>query len=95
MVKDLAVVAVESLEGTDETILRAGRIAGGGIVVVKVSKPRQDARFDYPVVGPGTVRSIRDAGGGVLTVMAGHALFFDRAEALEIAREAGICVIAL
>jgi len=95
VVKDLAVVAVESLEGTDETILRAGRIVGGGIVVIKVSKPRQDPRFDFPVIGPGTIRSIRQAGGGVLAVMAGHALFFDRAEALEIAREAGICVIAL
>ena len=48
VVKDLAVVAVESLEGTDEAIARGGRIANGGIVVVKVSKPKQDKRFDYP-----------------------------------------------
>jgi UDP-2,3-diacylglucosamine hydrolase len=95
VVKDLAVVAVESLEGTDETILRGGKIAGGDIVVIKVSKPRQDARFDYPVIGPDTIRTIQAAGGGALAVMAGHALFFDRTEALEIAAQADIGVIAI
>ncbi|HBF35498.1 TPA: DUF1009 domain-containing protein, partial [Candidatus Sumerlaeota bacterium] len=93
--KDLAVVAVESLEGTDEAIARGGRIANGSVVVVKVSKPKQDKRFDYPVVGPGTIKSIRDSGGGVLAMMAGHALFFDQEEALKIATEAGVGVIAI
>lgn len=95
VVKDLAVVAVESLEGTDETIARAGHITGGGVVVVKVSKPKQDKRFDYPVVGPGTIKALRAAGGGVLAMMAGHALFFDQEEALALASEAKIGVIAM
>lgn len=94
-VKDLAVVAVESLEGTDETILRAGRIAQGDIVVVKVAKPQQDSRFDIPVVGPGTIRSLIEAGGGALAFMAGEVLFFDQEEALSLAEESDICVIAV
>jgi DUF1009 family protein len=92
VVKDLAVVAVEGLEGTDETIHRAGRITGRGVVVVKVPKPRQDNRFDFPVVGPGTIQSIRDSGGGALGLIAEHALFFDQAEALELAREAKVAI---
>ena len=51
VVKDRAVVAVEAMEGTDETIARAGQLAGAGTVVVKVAKPKQDMRFDVPVVG--------------------------------------------
>ncbi len=90
VVKDLAVVAVESLEGTDETIRRAGEIADGGIVVIKVAKPHQDSRFDIPVVGPGTIRSIRETGGGVLAMMARQTLFFDQAETIEMAQKAKI-----
>ena len=61
VVKDRAAVAVEAMEGTDEVIRRAGRIAGAGCTVVKVAKPRQDVRFDVPVVGPGTVAAMREA----------------------------------
>src|SRR6202007_384269 len=46
VIRDLACVAVEAMEGTDEAIERAARLAtGGGLVVVKVAKPRQDMRF--------------------------------------------------
>jgi len=95
VVKDLAVVAVESLEGTDETILRAGRIADGNIVVIKVCKPHQDSRFDIPIVGPGTIRSIHKAGGGVLAFMSNEILFFDQEESLALAAEFNICVTAV
>jgi len=95
VVKDLAVVAVESLEGTDETILRGGRIADGDIVVIKVAKPRQDARFDVPVVGPETIRTIQKAGGGVLAIMADSALFLDQDEAISLAEQAGIAIAAV
>ncbi len=61
-VKDQAVVAVEAMEGTDETIARAGRLAGAGVSVVKVAKPNQDMRFDVPVVGRSTVAAMRAAG---------------------------------
>lgn len=95
VVKDLAVVAVESLEGTDETIARAGRITGGDIVVIKVAKPRQDSRFDFPVTGPGTIASIREAGGGLLTLIESQALFFDQEEALAMAKDAGVGITVI
>src|SRR4051794_4876011 len=61
-VKDAAVVAVEAMEGTDEMIGRAGRLAGPGARIVKVAKPNQDMRFDVPVVGVPTVDAMRAAG---------------------------------
>ena len=63
VMRDRACVAVEAMEGTDETIERAARIAAGGpLVVVKVAKPRQDMRFDVPVVGLKTVEVMRRVG---------------------------------
>ncbi len=82
VVKDRAAVALEAMEGTDEVIGRAGRIAGPGCTVVKVAKPRQDVRFDVPVVGPGTVAAMREAGAAVLAVQAGATLLLDRADLL-------------
>ena len=64
-VKHQAVVAVEAMEGTDETIGRAGQLAGPGVTIVKVAKPGQDMRFDVPVVGladhPGHARGRGDS----------------------------------
>src|SRR5204863_9278134 len=61
VVKDRAAVAVEAMEGTDDVIRRAGAIAGPGTTVVKLAKPKQDLRFDVPVVGEGTIRAMREA----------------------------------
>ena len=58
VVKNRAPVAVEAIEGTDRTILRAGELSGPGMVVVKVAKPQQDFRFDVPVVGLETIKSL-------------------------------------
>jgi DUF1009 family protein len=85
VVKDRAAVALEAMEGTDEVIRRAGGIAGPGVVVVKVAKPRQDMRFDVPVVGPGTLQAMAQAGARVLAVDAGRTLLLDRAEFLAAA----------
>ncbi len=92
VVKDRAAVALEAMEGTDETIRRAGRIAGAGATVVKVSKPAQDMRFDVPVVGPGTLEAMREAGARVLALDAGRTLLVDRGEFLARAEELGIAV---
>ena len=76
VISDQACVAVEAMEGTDETIARAARIAGGKtLVVVKVSKPRQDMRFDVPVVGLPTIEQMKSSratalGGGCGTHLA-------------------------
>jgi hypothetical protein len=78
VVKDRAAVALEAMEGTDEAIRRAGRIAGKGTVIVKVAKPKQDMRFDVPVIGPGTLAAMRDAGSTVVAVEAARTLLLDR-----------------
>ena len=92
-VKDKAVVAVEAMEGTDETIRRAGTLAGAGFSVVKVAKPKQDMRFDVPVVGLPTIEAMRAAGATALSLDAGQALVFDRDAFVAAADAAGIAVI--
>jgi len=95
VVSDRACVAVEAMEGTDETIARAARIAAGRpLVVVKVSKPGQDMRFDVPVVGLPTIEQMRGAGATALAVDAGRTLLFDRTKLTELADEAGIAIQA-
>lgn len=92
VVRDRAVVAVEAMEGTDEVIARAGRLAGAGVVVVKVAKPDQDMRFDVPVVGLATVDAMRAAGATALSVDAGRTLVLDGEAFFHAADEAGLAV---
>lgn len=95
VVKDRAAVALEAMEGTDEVIRRAGRIAGPGTVVVKVAKPKQDMRFDVPVVGPGTLAAMREAGARTLALEAGRTLLLDRPAFLAEADKDGVAVFGL
>src|SRR5487761_278951 len=93
--RDRACVAVEAMEGTDEAIERAARIVdGGSLVVVKVSKPRQDMRFDVPVVGLKTVEVMQRCRVTALGMDAGRTLPFDRARVMEAADAAGIAIEA-
>ncbi len=85
VVRRRVVVALEAIEGTDECIHRAGTLAGPGTVVVKVSKPDQDLRFDVPAVGLDTIRAMTKARAAVLAVEAGKTLIFDRTEMLTAA----------
>jgi len=94
-VKDRAVVALEAMEGTDEVIARAGRIAGPGIVVVKMAKPRQDMRFDVPVVGVKTLEALLAARATVLAVEANKTLLLDKPAFLARAAELGIAVVGV
>jgi len=94
VVKDRAVVAVEAMEGTDATIARAGALAGPGARVVKVAKPKQDMRFDVPVIGVATIRAMRAAGADGLSIDAGRTLVLDgEATVIAAADEAGITVV--
>jgi DUF1009 family protein len=93
VVKDRAVVAVEAMEGTDETIRRAGRLAGPGARVVKVAKPSQDMRFDVPVVGVATIATMREAGADAISIDAGRTLVVDGEAFFEAADAAGIVVV--
>jgi UDP-2,3-diacylglucosamine hydrolase len=95
VVSDHACVAVEAMEGTDETIARAARIAGGKpLVVVKVSKPRQDMRFDVPVVGLPTIEQMKSARATAMALDAGRTLLFDRDKLIALADAAGIAIQA-
>ena len=95
VIRDRACVAIEAMEGTDETIERAGRITGGQrIVVVKVSKPKQDMRFDVPVVGRRTIDVMKQAHATALAIDAGRTLLFERDELIRAADDAGIAIEA-
>ncbi|MDD4280245.1 MAG: UDP-2,3-diacylglucosamine diphosphatase LpxI [Candidatus Sumerlaeales bacterium] len=95
VVKDKSVIAVEGLEGTDECIKRAGELAGPGCVVIKVSKPAQDKRFDIPIIGPTTIKSMKTAQASVLAFSANEALMFGKDEIVTNAESAGIAVCAV
>src|SRR5580700_2180198 len=95
VVRDRACVAVEAMEGTDETIERAARLAGGQrLVVVKVSKPRQDMRFDVPVVGLKTIEVMKRSNATALAIDAGRTLLFDRDQLIRAADDAEIAIEA-
>jgi UDP-2,3-diacylglucosamine hydrolase len=95
VIADRACIAVEAMEGTDEVIARAARIAAGKpLVVIKVSKPGQDMRFDVPVVGLPTIEQMRTAGATALAVDAGRTLLFDRKKLIELADATEISIQA-
>src|SRR6185369_2399700 len=93
VVKDKAVVAVEAMEGTDAVIRRAGEIAGAGTRVIKVAKPKQDMRFDVPVVGVATIETMKAAGATAISIDAGRTLVVDGEKLFEAADAAGIAVV--
>ena len=105
-----ACVAVEAMEGTDATITRAGDLfrtldtpsdalpettLRRSLTVVKVAKPDQDMRFDVPVIGVATIRTMQTAGATCLAVEAGKTLLFDPAAILAAANQANIAIIAM
>jgi DUF1009 family protein len=92
-VKAAAVVAVEAMEGTDAVIARAGQLAGSGVRIVKVAKPKQDMRFDVPVVGVSTIEAMKDAGATILSVDAGKTLMIDGDAIVKAADEADIAIV--
>ncbi len=88
------IVAVEAAEGTDAMIHRAGALAPG-IVVVKVSRPRQDPRYDLPVVGAQTIEALAASSGTALAVEAGRTILVERDRLVAAADAAGVAVIAV
>ena len=95
VIKNKTVVAVEAIAGTDYTISRGGRIGRGNITVVKMSKPGQDMRFDVPVVGPGTIKVLNRAGGGVLALEAGRVIILEKEKTIKLAEKYGIKIIGI
>lgn len=100
-----ACVAVEAMEGTDAAIERAGALMRSleeeastlerRLTVVKVAKPKQDMRFDVPVIGIRTIETMLAAGASCLSVEGGRTLLFDRDTLIARADQAGIAIIGV
>lgn len=95
VVKRQSCVAVESIEGTDACIARAAKLAGPGCVVIKLARPKQDLRFDLPVVGPKTFKVLAKAGAAALVLEAGKTLFLEKPECLALAEGMKLAVLAV
>ena len=95
VVKDRVVLAVESIEGTDEAIMRGAHYGKEGIVVIKVSKPHQDMRFDIPVIGPETIRLLKEVKAACIAVEAGRTIIIDKEKTIRSADESGIGIVAV
>jgi DUF1009 family protein/predicted dehydrogenase len=94
VVRNQAVLAVEGIDGTDATIMRGGRLCREGAVVIKVSKPHQDLRFDVPAVGFDTIATMKRVRARLLVIDAGRTLIFDRGKMIDAANAAGITIVS-
>jgi DUF1009 family protein len=96
VIRDKAVVAVEAMEGTDSTLRRAAELVHRKqLTVIKVSKPKQDMRFDVPVVGVPTVQNMIECGATALILDAHKTLMFDRERLVDLADQNDIAIIGL
>lgn len=95
VVKHLAVMALEAIEGTDACIRRGGTLARGGAVVAKVAKPQQDARFDVPAVGLTTLKTMAEVGAKALAIEADRTLLAEKEEVLALADANDITIVAM
>lgn len=95
VVRGKACVAIEAMEGTDETIRRAGNLVHKRLTVVKLAKPNQDMRFDVPVVGPPTIETMVASGATCLCITAGKTLMLDRDEMIKLANNKKIAIFAV
>ncbi|MCL2485439.1 MAG: UDP-2,3-diacylglucosamine diphosphatase LpxI [Endomicrobia bacterium] len=95
VVKDKSVLAVESIEGTDECIKRAYALGGENSVVVKVAKPNQDFRFDVPVIGVKTIDILKENKVRVMAVETGVTLILDKDEVIKKANESNVTIVGV
>lgn len=95
VVKEGMILAVEAFEGTDRAIRRGGKIGGKGAVVVKVPKAGHDMRFDIPIIGMRTLKSIRKAGASCLAIEAGGAIMLQQELLISRADATGLAIIVL
>ena len=95
VVKKGTVLAVEAFEGTNETIQRGGMLGKRDAIMIKVSKPNQDFRFDVPVIGPKTLEVARDARLRAIGVEAGKTLVLEKESVLEKAAAYRISIVGI
>jgi DUF1009 family protein len=95
VVRERSVLAVEAIDGTDATIRRGGSLGRGQVCVVKVWKPGQDPRFDFPTIGPDTLVTLSEAGAALLAVEAGRTLVLEREIVVQRADALGIALLGV
>ncbi|MEW5692063.1 MAG: UDP-2,3-diacylglucosamine diphosphatase LpxI [Candidatus Hydrogenedentota bacterium] len=95
VVKNRAVCASESIEGTDETIRRGARYGGCGVYIIKVSKPDQDMRFDLPVIGKTTISLAIENKASCIAIESLKSLFFQREDSIDLANKHKLSIIGL
>ncbi|EKD28679.1 MAG: hypothetical protein ACD_79C00249G0016 [uncultured bacterium] len=95
VMKEGAVVAVEAIEGTNQTIMRAGQLAGPGAIVIKVMKSGHDFRFDIPVIGKETLKVMKDAGAKILVLDKDGAIMINMEQVLKISDDYGISIVGM
>lgn len=95
VVKNKMILAIEAIEGTDEAIKRGGGLAKGAVVVVKVSKPNQDERFDIPTIGENTIMTLANNGGGILAFEANKTIVTDKEQIIKVADRLNVCLVAM
>src|SRR5213079_347150 len=94
IVKNGTILAIEALEGTNETIKRGGALARKGTVMIKVAKPNQDMRFDVPVIGVETIRVASEARLRVIAIEAGKTLLLEKDAIIDLAEREKISIVA-
>ena len=95
VIKNGTILAVEAFEGTDAAIARAGELGGVGAVVVKVAKRGHDMRFDIPVIGEHTMKSLRRIKAAALAIEAKRTILLDREVVVAEANRQGLCLVAM
>lgn len=95
VVKGRIPLAIEAIEGTDETIRRGGRLCKGGAVVVKAAAETQDFRFDVPTVGPDTITTLIESKAAVLAIESGKAFLLDAENVISRADSAKISLVVV
>ncbi len=95
IVKDRSVLAVEAIEGTDETIKRGGMFGGAGSTMAKVSRPEHDFRFDIPTIGLQTLHNLQEIAARGLVIEAGRTFLLNKSKFINKAEEANIAVLAM
>ncbi len=95
VVKNKVVLAVEAIEGTNETIKRGGKLGRGNVVVIKVSKKDQDFRFDVPTIGLETINHLKEAGISTLAIESEKTLVLDKDETIDLADKNKVSIVAL
>ena len=95
IVKNKMILAIEAIEGTDEAIKRGCSLAKSEVVVVKVSKPNQDERFDMPTIGERTIETLAKNSGGILAFEANKTIVTNKEHIIQLVDKYNICLLAV